>query len=112
MDCLLSTLRLLVELTTKDPDWSIELARAPRIVSTLIKLVVTTRTEAARSGKGRFAVESGVDRVEEEGKQGFSFDVLCLTLGVLTNMVESVESIKDVLRETRESPLRLESKRN
>lgn len=101
MDCLLSTLRLLVELTTKDPDWSIELSNSPRIVSTLIKLVVATRTTSARVGKGRFAstiVEEG-----EKGEGGYKFDVLCLTLGVLTNMVESVESIKDTLRDTRTS---------
>jgi hypothetical protein len=106
MDCLLSTLRLLAELTTKDPDWSLELSKTPRMVSTLIKLVVATRTTSARAGKGRFLsvveVEEG-----EKGEGGYKFDVLCLTLGVLTNMVESVESTKGALRDTCTSPFLL-----
>lgn len=112
MDVLLSSLRLLIDLTTHNPEWSIALAQSPLMVSTLIKLIVATRTTAAKAGKGRFRSMSvgevlppSEDLVEGGEKPvvvNVKFDVLCLTLGVLTNMVESVEGVKDVIRETRE----------
>lgn len=37
---------------------------------------------------------------EEEAKEG-RFDILCLALGILTNLIESVGEAKDLLREIR-----------
>ena len=111
MDVLLSALRLLIDLTTHNPEWSIALAQSPLMVSTLVKLIVATRTKAARAGQGRFRSMStgeglpaseGVESEEKPAVVNVKFDVLCLTLGVLTNMVESVEGVKDDIRKTRE----------
>jgi hypothetical protein len=120
MDCLLSALRMLIDLTTNDPSWSVAVASVPGVLGTLVKLIAATRVKDARA-MGRFtslsspAVQAAAvdvemdtgdgDAARGEGKkeagENVKFDVLCLALGVLTNLVETVEGIKDVLRETR-----------
>lgn len=110
MDCLLSALRMLIELTTASPDWSIALASTPLAVSTLIKLIVATRTQSARKGQGRFRATSVSGRDDDErggvlepvakSSVTLKFDVLCLALGVLTNLVETADGVKETLRDT------------
>ena len=99
MEILLSVFRLLLALTTVSPDWSIALAGTSLAVPTLIKLIVATRNKPARAGRGSFIVGNDVEEVE--GTVSYKFDVLCLALGVLTNLVETAEGVRDVLRETR-----------
>ena len=76
---LLGALRLLIELTNANPAWSGALADCATAVPSLIRLVVASR----------------------QGEDGFN--TLCLALGVLTNLVETVPGVKHVLRDTRTS---------
>lgn len=124
MDAMLGALRLMVDLTTNDPAWSSALAQAPDLVSTLVKLIVVTRNgdpgttarfEVLSNQKSDGAnedvtmvgnsttAETRDVKASEAPQQSLRFDVLCLALGVLTNLVESVDQIKDTLRTTRES---------
>lgn len=99
MEIMLSVFRLLLALTTVSPDWSIALAGTPLAVPTLVKFIVATRNAEARAGRGSFVVVG----TEENDVVSYKFDVLCLALGVLTNLVETAEGVRDVLRETRQS---------
>lgn len=113
MDILLSALRLLIELTTRDAAWSLELSNCERAVPTLVKLLVAARTKGKGKGKriralstssaAKMEVDEGGELEEDEPETAsqIKFDVLCLALGVLTNLVETVPEVKDVLRETR-----------
>lgn len=122
MDGLLSALRMLIDLTTSDPAWSVALAQVDDIISTLIKLIVATRTaesttvarfrELSSPAPGELSLKKDDDRKTKSKEEGIAqssmredvkFDVLCLALGVLTNLVESVDEVKTVLRTTRES---------
>ncbi|KAM0791555.1 hypothetical protein ACM66B_006002 [Microbotryomycetes sp. NB124-2] len=114
LDNLLSALRLIIDLTTSDPEWSAALSDVPGIVFVLVKLIVTARTPD-KSTVDRFKSLSsspdqqdaklpGVDEVDTDAqrqvKEDVKFDILCLALGVLTNLVESVERVQDDLRNT------------
>lgn len=104
IDCLLSTLKMLLELTTHRPEWAEALGRDGALVRTLLRLLLATRTESAKAGKGRFTLPADTDHVESEdggGQRDYNFDVLCLGLGVLANLVEAGGEIRRVIRETR-----------
>lgn len=106
MDCLSSGLKILVDLTTKNSEWSHALG-STELVCVLIKIIVACRTKIAGNGFKKRSLESleegeTADEAEksEEENVVLRFDLLCLALGVLTNMVETVESTKDVLRKS------------
>ncbi|KAK4696442.1 hypothetical protein P7C70_g8379, partial [Phenoliferia sp. Uapishka_3] len=117
MDCLLSSLRLLIELTNSSTAWSLALANCPFAISTLVKLLVASRSSAppAAPRKRSLSSSSGVkledssggimsEMDEPDSAAQIKFDVLCLSLGVLTNLAETVPDVKDVLRETYVNP--------
>lgn len=99
LDCLMSTLKLLVDLTTEGAEWAGVLGREAGLVGTLVRVAVATRKHGV---KGRFVSDktggSGEDHAE--GKEDHKFDVLCLVLGVLANLVESEGEVKKAIRET------------
>lgn len=113
MDCLLSGLRMLIDLTTNHSEWCRELIdHSDSIVGTLVKIIAATRVKnqvvVDKSDKVKSKIEVGddgevkleADGTEKESSVVLRFDLLCLALGVLTNLVETVDSTKDVLRET------------
>jgi len=109
IDCLLSTLKLLIDLTTRTSDWSAALGRNSVLVGTLLRLVVATRRKEATAGEGLFVLqaedgavreggaESGVDGT---GRRDHTLDVLCLVLGVLANLIETEVRVRRIVRET------------
>lgn len=59
------------------------------------------------------ADEFGTEKDDEEISVTLRFDVLCLALGLLTNLVESVDEVKEILRTTRSSsPFQLRCRRS
>ncbi|KAI5478884.1 hypothetical protein MNV49_004518 [Pseudohyphozyma bogoriensis] len=120
MEVLLSSLRLVVELTTVNPEWSVAVAEQDGFVSALVRIIVATRSHPEDSSK--FEVVPSSDAVmpdsdladvkdEEDGAGSTTsaskakkeaavtakFDLLCLALGVLANVMEMVPSVKDTL---------------
>ncbi|GAA5857709.1 hypothetical protein JCM1840_000876 [Sporobolomyces johnsonii] len=125
---LLSALGILFGLTTESA-WSECLIQPVGVqgdddgfVGTLIRIVLacrrasvaTARNQRPKSGdreriKHVGEVELDEDGEEEDGEpvdkaDHQEWDVLCLALGVLANLVESVEDVKDVLRDLHLSP--------
>lgn len=120
IECLLSTLGRLIHLTL-DPDWCVSLAKDPKLVSTLVRLVRAARSTAAREGRGRFdlpprdapaargakpeddPMSDGAAVASEEGGPAagkHNSDVLCLVVGTLANLAELAEDVKHALRTT------------
>ncbi|KAM0750083.1 hypothetical protein T439DRAFT_380825 [Meredithblackwellia eburnea MCA 4105] len=114
MDLLLSTLRLVIDLTTNDPEWSLAFANCDLAIPILVKLLASSRNLKVQPTPTVVVVspllssEDDVSAPIEEQKSSppgqFNFDVLCLVLGVLANLVETVPEVKDVLRETELDP--------
>ncbi|KAK4047128.1 hypothetical protein OIV83_005580 [Microbotryomycetes sp. JL201] len=112
LDNLLSALRFMIDLTTNDSDWSTALAEVPGIVSVLVKLIVTARTQDKDTVRRFKSLSSSPDSKTDSAvadlstdarkriKEDIKFDILCLSLGVLTNLVESVEHVQNDLRTT------------
>ncbi|KAL8279525.1 hypothetical protein RQP46_008087 [Phenoliferia psychrophenolica] len=93
----LASLRLMIELTNEASEWAEALVGdggEDGIVRTLVRLLAWAVVERG---------DEGGEKEEEE--KSSRFNVLCLALGVLTNLVETVPSVKDSLRDTHMSPL-------
>lgn len=100
MDCLASVLRMLGELTILDPAWSIAFAETKYGVATLVNLIGIVRGGAKLTPQA----DEEDDQVDgHEEKRSRESDILCLALGVLTNLVETVDTTRDTLREIRSS---------
>lgn len=91
-DCLASALRTLVDLTSGDSQWSVTLAQTPGAIQALVNIIIESRAVGLSKRKRGEEEED-----EVEGQSGF--DILCLALGVLTNLVETAEGARDTLRE-------------
>ena len=78
----------MIELTNEDVAWSRALAGNEALVGILVRLLGWARVGGTKEEKN------------EVEKQDEKFNVLCLALGVLTNLVETVPSVKDSLRDT------------
>lgn len=111
MNVLLSSLRMLIDLTTNHEEWSRELMRGDNIeiVGSLVKIMVAARrrkgsvieeTTVVLSSDDISELGGEVDGKEKEASIMLRYDLLCLALGVLTNLVETVDTTKDILRET------------
>ncbi|KIY44953.1 hypothetical protein FISHEDRAFT_76984 [Fistulina hepatica ATCC 64428] len=117
-----TALRLLVTLTHADSSWCEavlahpftigfivrEIARGERSMRDADRLekrrnIEPAKKEADDVGDWQFArVVGGVDINNENGPE--PLDRLCLALGLLTNLTQSIRTITDVLRKTRLSP--------
>lgn len=107
MECLTTTLRMLFELTTTDPTWSIEIVRIQGALELLVAVIVEARlrsrdTPVVAVHKADAMDERPDEEGEEEEQKKGKFGLLCLALGVLTNLVETVETTRDIVRESRE----------
>lgn len=113
MNVLLSSLRMLIDLTTNHEEWSRELMRDSNveIVGSLVKIIVAARRRKCfalvdeTETKIVLSSDDNNDEVAVDGKEKESsvmlrYDLLCLALGVLTNLVETVDTTKDILRES------------
>lgn len=114
IDCLLSTLKLLGDLTTAGAgeEWAGVLGKDEVLVGTLVRLVVATRREEVKAGRSKFVVEGasrsasepptseGEEVGGEGGRVNHTFDVLCLVLGVMTSLVEGEAEVERIVRET------------
>ncbi|GAA5959659.1 hypothetical protein JCM21900_002150 [Sporobolomyces salmonicolor] len=125
---LLSALGIVFGLTTEST-WSeclLRPAEVPRdddgFVGTLIRIVLACRRATVANARKQRSKSGNRERIkpvgdeelneDDEDKDGEAveeadnqeWDVLCLALGVLANLVESVEDVKDVLRDLHLSP--------
>ncbi|KAK4048271.1 hypothetical protein OIO90_005890 [Microbotryomycetes sp. JL221] len=119
LDNLLSALRMIIDLTTSDPEWSVALAGVPNVLNVLMRLLVASRTPDKQTVNRFQSLSSspgGNDRTDREEnsrqvadddnggqrlvKEDVKFDILCLALGALTNLVETVGEVQDALRTT------------
>lgn len=117
--CLESVLRVLVSLTHGDEGWGRNVAiENARGLPFLLRVAAKSGEEVE---KGRFEALSGVkkeeDEDEDEGnvsgededrrftvsrseRKARALDRLCLSLALLTNLVQAVNDVKDLIRET------------
>ena len=121
-ECLELVLRILVSRTHAEESWSRAVVRNPYAVSFMLRLVAWTgdiynslRKEGnANDDDGNVETptsEEEVDDAESVGEskshrddEGIRWqDRLCLALGLLANLAQSVEQTKDAVRETRKS---------
>lgn len=105
MDCLACSLRMLGELTIADPAWSIGFGETKYGVATLVNLIgiarIIPRVEEPNGEEDNDGEEDAGKKMAKTNKT----DILCLALGVLTNLVETVKRTRDILREISESSL-------
>jgi hypothetical protein len=115
MNVLLDTLRLGIELTTSDPDWSRALATQEQMVRALVKVIIATRSplyeerfrdlDEVRKEKNKSKSSEDNDQISSEGETAdpvaLKFDLLCLALGMVTNIVETVPEMKNHLLDMR-----------
>jgi hypothetical protein len=104
MDCLACSLRMLGELTIADPAWSIGFVETKYGVATLVNLIGIARI-IPRVEELDGEEENGEEDAGKKMAKTNKTDILCLALGVLTNLVETVERTRDILREISESSL-------
>ena len=127
-ECLELVLRILVSRTHAEESWSKAVVRNPYAVSFMLRLVAWTgdiynslRKDSGAKGEGNANDDDGnvetptseeeVDDTESVGEskshrddEGIRWqDRLCLALGLLANLTQSVEQTKDAVRETRKS---------
>jgi hypothetical protein len=121
LKCLESVLRVLVSLTHGDEGWGRSVViENPRGLPFLLRVASKSGEEVER---GRLEAVSSVVKKEEpvegdgleeeEGnpsatvshreRRARALDRLCLSLALLTNLVQAVENVKDLIRETRKS---------
>lgn len=131
MDCLVGCLRVLANVTTPRQGWVTSLLECDTIVTTLFRLIQTSASNRVKSpalsqhrsllhsspklgpSSSPFPVsnrrkefkpssdigtEASVDETE-----GQKMDIICLALGLLINLVEKSEGLKDRVRLTGES---------
>ncbi|SCV72287.1 BQ2448_4981 [Microbotryum intermedium] len=118
--CLLGALKLVVQLTIADARWSAELVAVHqgRIVGSLVRVLQSARKGMIVVGEEKRGKEKDESRGDDQEKDGEEqegdkamLDLLCLALGTLTNLVESVDHVKTILRETLLSPTCQERRR-
>ncbi|SGZ30485.1 BQ5605_C048g12379 [Microbotryum silenes-dioicae] len=119
MACLSGALKLVLQLTIADARWSAEFVAVHRgrIVGSLVRVLQSAKKrmgegEGIRRGEDEGEGEAdGAEGTEEAARSTFDLDLLCLALGTLTNLVESVDRVKTILRETLLSPTCQERRR-
>ncbi|KAJ7623628.1 hypothetical protein FB45DRAFT_926274 [Roridomyces roridus] len=110
--CALIILRLIVRLTHSDQTWCAQLTKSEFCFGLILRAIL--RGHSMRLGQ-RMVKDNGVKKEEddsdieevESGDKSISddgLDTLCLALGVLTNLIQLDEEVKDTLREIYISP--------
>lgn len=111
------TLRALVNLTNISSTWASSLFDCPSIVSTLLRLINSSRlsllvpsdvssplTEPSspplRSSSPLIKDEAHTAEEQAAAREAVKVDTLCLSLGLLNNLVESGPDAKDRVRTT------------
>ncbi|GLB41610.1 putative wings apart-like protein regulation of heterochromatin [Lyophyllum shimeji] len=122
-NCKEITLRVLVSLTHADEHWCRKVIDSECALGFILRTIHGSRTgledaavkkEAEKglvsgNGKGKMKEEAGQGSYDEEapeneGDSAHALDLLCLALGLLTNLVQIVDGTKDLVRETRLDP--------
>lgn len=111
--CLESVLRVLVSLTHGDEEWARSVALEDtwalrflmRVIARAGQEVASGRDEAIKGNVKKEDRDEGGVREEEshdhaKESKARSLDRLCLSLALLTNLVQTVGEVKDALRET------------
>lgn len=103
--CLESLLRVLINLSHDNPVWCQSLVKDPLLVLALIRVTMLSHRQHLDAVGNRSRVVSGEKDEEEEEDESDAaaqlLDRLCLSLGLLTNLVQTCEEAKEVLRLTR-----------
>lgn len=96
MNCLLSLLRILIAVTASPASqWSRPLLSS-HILYALIRLLVT----AKRGTSGSLPALQGPTPPSSDSGDDLTFDIICLTLGLLAHILEASPTAADRLRET------------
>ncbi|KAF5362389.1 hypothetical protein D9756_002188 [Leucocoprinus leucothites] len=115
-ECLEILLRILLNLTHGDPNWAQSVISNEFAVSWVVRLILaSSHKDKGEDIKVNVKVEENVDHQDITGgggrpgskkssQQQHAWDRLCLALGLLTNLVQSVPEFKNVLRRTKVSP--------
>lgn len=112
--CLECVLRVLVSLTHDDEEWSRSVALGDTWALRFLMRTIARAGEDVASGRDKAIngiVEDGdcdekAETMEEEDRanpketKAKSLDRLCLSLALLTNLVQTIGEVKDVIRET------------
>ncbi|KAF5318400.1 hypothetical protein D9611_013911 [Ephemerocybe angulata] len=116
--CLESVLRVLVSVTHGDEAWAKNVALENTWALRFLMRVVAKSGEEVESGRVKVEMRTGI-KGEEEGVDGGekedgtedghgasqrekakALDRLCLSLALLTNLVQALDEVKDLIRET------------
>jgi len=110
--CLTLTLRVLISLTHNDKGWARGVVGCEMAMGLILRavwkvgreLLCLARIEDVSEDEGEEEREDGRKAENEIERDGGShaFDMLCLVLGLLTNLVQVVDDAKDVVRRSRE----------
>ncbi len=107
-----TTLRVLVTLTHMDELWARKVVQGEYTVSCLLRTLAAAGRDMQSSQAPIVKKEEDDDELALDGADASgsgresdaqALDTLCLALGLLTNMVQSIDETKDIIRETRES---------
>lgn len=102
--CAAYAFRVLVNLSHASGEWSADLlarqSTIPAILRCLRPSASVKKEEAAAGAQMDTESEELVSPAIEDDRAAAAFDRLCLALALLTNLVQSAEGAKDVLRET------------
>ncbi|KZT10474.1 uncharacterized protein LAESUDRAFT_644492 [Laetiporus sulphureus 93-53] len=97
--CLESVLRVLINMTHDDLPWCQKLLSEPLTLPTIIRLITMSHRDYVGT-MSNVKREAGADDVEDHGNVSSSLDRLCLALGLLTNLIQECQEVKDALRLT------------
>ncbi|KAG6812337.1 hypothetical protein H0H92_003324 [Tricholoma furcatifolium] len=111
-NCMQVTFRVLVSLTHSDVSWSRKVLESDCALGFVLRIIV--RSQSSGLGAGKVKKEENTSDVDLHSRKGrvasegeiatHTMDTLCLALGLLTNLVQTIDETKDLLRELRIDP--------
>lgn len=132
MNCLVTALRVLVNVTNTSPFWCEGVLQSPPVITTILRLIHTSNLPTPDSPRLLASLLSSPSKVFPSSSplppvpgvsdlsgevdesaaltaatEALKVDVLCLSLGLLNNLVEGVETSRDRVRKTGEWILNL-----
>lgn len=112
--CLSTVLRVLVSLTHEDELWGRKVVQCEYTMSWLLRLIhrtgqevlhngiqVKTEEEEAKVEETEEALSSDQDGAAHAQADSHELDILCLALGLLTNLIQIVDEAKVLVRDIR-----------
>lgn len=93
--CTEITLRVLLTLTQDDADWCRALLEDDLLMPFIMRTIMKSHDQRSSALSRKHVTD------EEDDNDAQVLDRLCLALGLLTNMVQALESAKDKIRKTR-----------